>query len=101
MVGVHNYDILSNEQYAHKYLYTPVRMPKRHRYVISPYDMKMKDLRKSSLDVVRIVCDMAYLPENRARHMVFTPEYLYLERKRLNAIEKEFSGQEGIKLTSY
>lgn len=54
--------------------------------MISPFELK--DLRKSSLDLVRIVVDMPYLPEKRARNMDFSAEYLYLERLRLNAIEK-------------
>ena len=59
MQGVHNYDILSNEIYAQRYLYTPVRFPNRYRYVISKYGYK--ELRKSALDLVRIVCDLPYL----------------------------------------
>ena len=78
MQGVHNYDILANPFYAERYLYTPCRYPKRANYVISRYDDK--ELRKSSLDLVRMACDLPYLSEDRARKMELTPEYIYAER---------------------
>ena len=84
--GVHNYDILSNEIYAQRYLYVPVRFPKRYKYVISRYNFK--ELRKSSLDLVRIVCDLPYLDKQRALNIVFSAQDIYLDRIRKNAIEK-------------
>lgn len=84
--GVHNYDILANDLYAQKYLYTPVRFPNRYRFAISEYGDK--ELRKASLDLVRIVCDFPYLDKQRALDMEFSEEYVYLERLRQDAIEK-------------
>ena len=84
--GIHNYDILANDTYAQRYLYTPVRFPKRYRYAISQYNDK--ELRKAALDLVRIVCDFAYLPKDRAMNIEFSEEYIYLERLRLDAIER-------------
>ena len=90
--GVHNYDILANPFYAERYLYTPCRYPKRANFVISRYDDK--ELRKSSLDLVRLVCDLPYLSEARARKMEFTPEYIYAERL-TKMLEEEKLQKEG------
>ena len=80
-----NYDILANEFYAERYLYTPCKYPKRHSYSISRYSDK--ELRKSSFDLVRLVCDLPYLGEERAKKMQFTPEYIYAER--LHRLQEE------------
>ena len=59
--GVNNYDILNNHFYAERYLYPNVRLPNRNSFVISQYEEE--ELQKSALDLVRIVCDFAYLDE--------------------------------------
>ena len=75
---MHNYDILANPLYAERYLYTPCRYPNRELYAISPH--KDRSLRKTSLDLIRVVCDLPYMSERRARRMDFTIEYLMAER---------------------
>ena len=64
MQGVHNYDILANDAYANRYLYTPCRFPNRSEYVISPHANKR--MRKAQFDLVRLVCDLPYLSRKRA-----------------------------------
>ena len=76
--GIHNYDILSNPFYTEKYQYTCCRYPKRANHVISRYSDR--ELQKSSLDLVRLAVFLPYMSESRAKHMQFTPEYIYLER---------------------
>ena len=75
MQGVHNYDILANDAYANRYLYTPCRFPNRSEYVISSY--KDKRMRKAQFDLVRLVCDLPYLSKKRATEMKFQVEYLF------------------------
>ena len=61
MQGVHSYDILANPIYCDRFVYTPCRYPNRSLYVISPH--ADKEMRKTQFDLVRLVCDLAYLPE--------------------------------------
>lgn len=80
MNSVHNYNILSNQTWYDKYMYIPYNVPKveRANRVVSMYkDEKLKLL---SLDVVRCVSDLAYMPEEFAKDMEFNP--IYLERIR-------------------
>ena len=77
--GEHNYDILTNPFYADRYSYTPCIFPNRSKYAISQF--KSRELRKSSLDLVRVVCDLPYLPDKRAKEMDFNVLYLALERQ--------------------
>ena len=79
LYGECNYDILMNPFYAERYCYTPCRFPKRSKYAISKYENK--DLKKSSLDLVRVVCDLPYLTDKRARAIEFNALYLALERQ--------------------
>ena len=65
--GVHNYDILSNQIYQDKLLYVPCVYPQRSQYVISQF--KQNNLRTQSTDYVRLSCDLAYLPETKAREL--------------------------------
>ena len=66
MQGVHNYDILSNSYWAEKYQYIPCVYPQRYAYVISEY-RKNKELRKLSIDLVRMAVDLPYMDETRAK----------------------------------
>ena len=70
---------MANPFYAERYMYIPCRYRQRASFVISMY--AHKDLKKSSLDLVRLVCDLPYMSESRARKMEFSPEYIALERQ--------------------
>ena len=78
LYGECNYDILMNPFYAERYCYTPCRFPKRSEHAISKYESK--HLLKSSLDLVRAVCDLPYLSDKRARDIEFDVIFLALER---------------------
>ena len=78
--GVHNYDILANPEYRNMYHYVEVVAPARTQYVISEY--KDKKMRLKQVDLVRLVCDLAYVPEQRAKEMDFSVEYLCEEEKK-------------------
>ena len=75
--GVHNYDILANPLYSDQYHYIPCVYPQRSQYVISEY--QNKEMRLRQVNLVRLVCDLAYIPEERAKKMVFNAEYLQKE----------------------
>ena len=77
--GGANYDILQNPFYADRYTYTPCRFPKRSKYAITQY--ANKEMKKSQLDLVRVVCDLPYLTEKRAKAMEFNVLYIALERQ--------------------
>ena len=87
--GVHNYDMLANSEYADLYHYIPCIYPRRNDYVISEYvDI---DIRMKQVELVRMICDLAYLDETRARKMDFSVEYLHNEKSyafdKANAIQ--------------
>ena len=79
MQGGVNYDILDNPFYADLYIYTPCRFPKRSKYAITQY--KSGSLKKSQLDLVRIVCDLPYLTDKRAKSLQFNEVFLALEKQ--------------------
>ena len=88
MEGVHTYNFLANPNWYDKYMYMPYTVNNRDDYIVSMY--KDKELKKWSLDIVRYVCDLAYVPQGRAKAMEFNPEYLHFESKRRqNATEKD------------
>lgn len=76
--GVHNYDMLANSEYANLYHYVPCIYPQRNEYVISEY--VDKDMRMKQVELVRMICDLAYLDEERARDIDFSVEYLHNEK---------------------
>lgn len=58
--SVHNYDILSNDYYQDRFMYTPGAYHGRSSYIISKFqDPWMKHY---TADIVRLVCDLAYMP---------------------------------------
>ena len=57
------------------YAYVPCSFKKRDLYAVSEY--KNKHLSKLSFDLVRLVIDLPYLSEAKARDLVFSTEYLY------------------------
>ena len=73
--SVHNYDILTNPIYSDRFLYVPAAYPQRSDYVISEY--KDDWLKQYSSDIVRLACDIAYLPKSIAREIVFDEEHIF------------------------
>ena len=53
--------MLANSEYANLYHYVPCIYPQRNEYVISEY--VDKDMRMKQVELVRIICDLAYLDE--------------------------------------
>ena len=73
--GVQNYDILTNPLYSDRFLYTPCCYHKRADYTISEYrDPYMKVY---SCDIVRLACDLAYLPRSQAKELEFSEESIF------------------------
>ena len=65
-------------------MYIPYTVPKRAEYIVSMY--KDKELRKLSLDLVRYVCELPYVPTERAKDYQFDPIYFYTN---LNSFDNE------------
>ena len=73
--SVHNYDILANPIYSDRFLYIPCVYPQRSDYTMSEYqDPYMKTY---STDLVRLVCDLAYLPVSVGRELKFNEEFIF------------------------
>ena len=73
--SVHNYDILTNPTYSDKFHYVPCTYLDREEYIIS--DFKDPWLQQYSSDLVRIACDLAYLPVYQARELRFDVRSIY------------------------
>lgn len=67
MQGIHTYNILALEEYSKKYMYQSYNVPHRSDYIVSMY--KHPEMRKLSVDIVRLVTDIAFVPNQRARDM--------------------------------
>ena len=90
--SVHNYDILSNPTYSDRFLYIPCTYPQRSDYMIS----KFKDpyMRSYSSDLVRMVCDLAYLPKSVGQKLVFSEIDLFkhmVQLKRTNKADSDLN----------
>ena len=73
--SVHNYDILTNPIYSDRFLYVPCVYPQRSDYTMSEYrDPYMKIY---STDIVRLVCDLAYMPVSIAKELEFNEAYIF------------------------
>lgn len=72
---VHNYDILTNPVYSDRFLYIPCSYPDRHEFTISEY--KDNYLKCYSTDVVRLVVDLAYMPESVGRVLEFNEKFIF------------------------
>lgn len=79
MIGIHTYNVLADPYYYLKYMYIPYTVPKRAEYIVSRF--KDQDLRKLSLDLVRFVSELPYVPEERAKDFEFNPIYFYTNLK--------------------
>ena len=82
LVGWHNYDPLMDNWYCERLLYLPCWYPDR-KYFALPSSQE-DEMKKTSFDLVRMVMNLPYLPEERALRMEFNVDYLMEERKRLD-----------------
>lgn len=65
--SVHNYDILTNPTYSDKFHYVPCAYEGREQYIISEFSDPW--IQQYSTDIVRVVCDLAYLPKSIALNL--------------------------------
>ena len=86
--SVHNYDILANPIYSDRFLYVPCSYEQRHEYVISEYEDPW--MRNYTSDIVRLACDLAYLPKSIAKSLVFDEEHI----QSLMKVQIDKDGQE-------
>lgn len=77
MSGVHSYNILATEHWCFEFNYIPYTYPNREDYIVSMY--KDSEMKKLSVDLVRLVTDLPYLPQNRAMQLEFNPKSLHEE----------------------
>ena len=75
MRSVHNYDILSNPSYSDRFHYIPCCYDRRADYVISEY--KDEYMQVYSSDIVRLACDLAYMPQSQAKKLHFNEKYIF------------------------
>lgn len=73
--SVHNYDILTNPTYSDKFHYVPCAYNDRDQYIIS--DFADPWLKMYSTDIVRIACDLAYMPTAQALKLEFDEVSIY------------------------
>lgn len=73
--GAYNYDVLSNPFYNDRFCYIPCTFPKRSDYTISDY--KDSYMKVYSNDIVRLACDLAYIPCDQALKLKFDEEFLF------------------------
>jgi len=65
MTGVHAYNILANPTHYDNFMYMPYIFENRHEYIVSKY--LDEEVRAFSVDIVRVVSDLAYIPTSRAK----------------------------------
>ena len=73
--GAHTYRLLALREYCDRFMYLPYSIRNRKTFTVSMY--KHERMRQFSLDVVRCVTDLAFMPTKQAREMEFNPEYLF------------------------
>lgn len=73
--SVHNYDILCNPIYSDRFLYVPAAYSQRSTYVVSEY--RDAWLKQYSTDIVRLACDIAYLPRSIGKDLVFDEKHIF------------------------
>lgn len=84
----HNYNFLSLQSYCYKYMYIPHTFKSRSEYIVSMY--KNAELQKVSVELIRYVADLAYVPMERAKSLVFNPEALYKDQQNSSLISNGF-----------
>ena len=73
--AIHSYDILANPIYSDKFHYVPGAYPMRHHFIVSEYsDIWVQNY---TTDIVRLACDIAYLPKSIATDIVFDEEHIF------------------------
>jgi len=60
--------------YATRFMYAPCSYRQRSIHVVSQFENE--ELCLSSLDLVRVACDIAELPQEKALNLRFSPHYL-------------------------
>ena len=75
------------ETYQNRLLYLPCAFPNRTEFAICQY--ANKEIRRLTFDVVRLAMDLPYLPTERAKRLVFSPEYLYAETLSKNKKDRQ------------
>ena len=88
--SVHNYDILTNPIYQDRFLYVPCSYPNRAICTISEYKDEM--LKVYSADISRLVCDLAYMPTDVGKDVVFNEKAIYMQMKKNREQMKEERG---------
>ena len=78
---------MANPEYAEKFHYIPCIYPNRDEYVISRY--KDPEMRTHCVDLVRLVINLPYLKEAKAREIEFSPEYIEQWQSNKTGKEKE------------
>ena len=97
MTEVQSYNILAQDYWCNKYSYVSYSYPDREHYIVSRFvDLQM---RKLSVDVVRLAIDLAYIPPKHAEKLEFEPESLYdlewiIKRTTTNITERKRKEQE-------
>ena len=75
LLGIANYDILSDPEYQDLFAYMPSHHPKRDQYAISQF--KDRQMKKFTFDIVRLAVDLPYMSTEKAKELEFNPEYMY------------------------
>jgi len=73
--GVHSYDILANPQYFDDFLYFPANLENRNDYIIDDDDEEGNDAAQS--DLVRLVLNLAFLTEAKAKSFKFQKDTIH------------------------
>mgnify|MGYP007058525273 CR=1 FL=1 len=73
--SVHNYDILTNPIYSDRFHYVPGAYPTRSDYIISEFNDPW--IQNYSTDIVRLACDIAYLPRSLAKKIQFDEGHIF------------------------
>ena len=95
--GLHTYNVLANKKYCDRFMYLPYALKDRKTFIVSMY--KHDEMRECSLDVVRCVSDLAFMPTGKARAIEFNPEYLWkqwqVEKQEKEKREMAGAGKKG------
>lgn len=82
--GVHSYDILANPLYLDDFQYFSADLPDRAKYIID--DDEDEDNDNAQSDLVRMVLNLAFLHEERAKTFTFSKDTYKKHVKSVNKI---------------
>lgn len=91
--GVHSYDILASPQYFDDFLYFPANLPNRADYIIDDDDEEGNDAAQS--DLVRLVLNLAFLTEAKAKSFVFKKDCINAMKDNLRMSIAKRAGKGG------